>query len=115
MLSTPPVGFTYVADFLNPDEQRALLERLLCLDYHHDRFRGQPLKRAYAQYGYAYVSSGRKLVPAPALTSFLTALIEKGLPYCPPEARRAQLRFRRDPTTYLEQAEQLLLRPILPA
>ena len=30
-------------------------------------------------------------------------------------ARRAQLRFRRDPTTYLEQAEQLLLRPILPA
>jgi hypothetical protein len=31
------------------------------------------------------------------------------------EARRAQLRFRRDPTTYLEQAEQLLLRPTLPA
>jgi hypothetical protein len=30
-------------------------------------------------------------------------------------ARRAQLRFRRDPTTYLEQAEQLLLRVTLPA
>ena len=27
-------------------------------------------------------------------------------------ARRAQLRFRRDPTTYLEQAEQLLLRAL---
>jgi hypothetical protein len=31
------------------------------------------------------------------------------------EARRAQLRFRRDPKTYLEQAEQLLLRATLPA
>jgi hypothetical protein len=31
------------------------------------------------------------------------------------EARRAQLRFRRDPTTYLEHAEQLLLRATLPA
>jgi hypothetical protein len=31
------------------------------------------------------------------------------------EARRAQLRFRRDPETYLEQAEQLLLRATLPA
>jgi hypothetical protein len=30
------------------------------------------------------------------------------------EARRAQLRFRRDPKTYLEQAEQLLLRATLP-
>jgi len=31
------------------------------------------------------------------------------------EARRAQLRFRRDPQTFLEQAEQLLLRATLPA
>jgi hypothetical protein len=31
------------------------------------------------------------------------------------EARRAQLRFRRDPTTYLEQAERLLLGATLPA
>jgi hypothetical protein len=30
------------------------------------------------------------------------------------EARRAQLRFRKDPTTYLKQAEQLLLRATLP-
>lgn len=31
------------------------------------------------------------------------------------EARRAQLRFRRDPATYLEQAEQLLIGATLPA
>ncbi len=31
------------------------------------------------------------------------------------EARRAQLRFRRDPATYLEQAEQLLVGATLPA
>jgi hypothetical protein len=31
------------------------------------------------------------------------------------EARRDQWRFRRDPTAYLEQAEQLLLRATLPA
>jgi len=31
------------------------------------------------------------------------------------EARRDQLRFRRDPATYLEQVEQLLLRSTLPA
>ncbi len=82
-MGTPPEGFSYLADFLNQDEQLALLSRLRDLDYQHDTFRGQRLKRAYAQFGYAYVSTGRTLDPAPPLPEFRTALIARGLHHCP--------------------------------
>jgi alkylated DNA repair dioxygenase AlkB len=84
---TPPTGFSYVAPFLGPDEQLALLRQLRSLDYAHDRFRGQRLKRGYAQFGYAYVSTGRRLTPAAPLPDFLTALIDEGRPQCPPGGR----------------------------
>ena len=46
---TPPEGFSYLPDLLNQDEQVALLRRVRDLDYQHDTFRGQRLKRAYVE------------------------------------------------------------------
>lgn len=85
-MSSPPDGLLYVPDFLSPEEQAALLNELRPLSYEHDVFRGQRLKRGYAQFGYSYVSTGRKLDPAATMPDFLLAVIEKVLPYSPGEA-----------------------------
>ena len=60
-MDASPEGFLYVADFLTGEEQAAVLRELQALDFQHDTFRGQRLKRGYAQFGYVYVSTGRKL------------------------------------------------------
>jgi alkylated DNA repair dioxygenase AlkB len=78
-----PEGFAYVPDFLGGEEQAALLRQLRKLSYEHDTFRGTRLRRGYAQFGYAYVSTGRKLTPAPPLPEFLTALVAKASPHYP--------------------------------
>jgi alkylated DNA repair dioxygenase AlkB len=78
-----PDGFLFVPDFLSPTEQSELLHKLAALTYEHDTFRGQRLKRGYAQFGYAYVSTGRKLKPVAELPPFLSAVAAKALPYCP--------------------------------
>jgi alkylated DNA repair dioxygenase AlkB len=77
----PAEGFSYVPDFLDPDEQLSLLRTLLDLEFVHDTFRGQRLKRSYAQFGYTYVSTGRRLTPAAPLPDYLLALIDKARPY----------------------------------
>src|SRR5438105_1768501 len=78
-----PDGFLFVPDFLSPTEQSELLPKLAALTYEHDTFRGQRLKRGYAQFGYAYVSTGRKLKPVAELPPFLSAVAAKALLYCP--------------------------------
>ena len=82
-MNAPPEGFRYFADFLTSEEQAVLLRQLQELTYKHDSFRGTRLKRAYAQFGYANVSTGRKLTPAAPLPEFLTALIAKAAPHYP--------------------------------
>jgi alkylated DNA repair dioxygenase AlkB len=89
-MSTAPEGFAYVPAFLTPQEQVTLLDQLQQLDYEHDVFRGQRLERGYAQFGYAYVSTGRKLEAALPLPDFLTALIARALPHCPQGASFSQ-------------------------
>jgi alkylated DNA repair dioxygenase AlkB len=82
-MKAAPEGFVYVADFLSAAEQAALLGELWALDYQQDVFRGQRLKRRYAQFGYAYVSTGRKLQASTPLPEFLQAVIDKATAYCP--------------------------------
>jgi alkylated DNA repair dioxygenase AlkB len=83
MTGTAPDGFVFVPEFLGADEQGALLWQLRDQDYEHDIFRGRRLKRSYAQFGYAYGSTGRRLTAAAPLPEFLTALIEKARPHHP--------------------------------
>ena len=74
---TAPEGFSYIHDFITVEEQLGLLDNARKLEFAHDSFRGQQLKPSYAQFGYSYVSTGRRLVPASPFPDFLTALIVK--------------------------------------
>lgn len=74
-----PEGLTYLAEFLAKEQQSAILDQILLVPFVHDSFRGRQLKRSYAQFGYAYASTGRKLGIAPPFPEFLCALVEKGL------------------------------------
>jgi alkylated DNA repair protein (DNA oxidative demethylase) len=82
-MKVEPEGFLYIPDFLLLNEQVTLLHELQSLIYKHDVFRGQKLKREYAQFGYSYVSTGRKLEVAPMIPAFLQTLIKKASPYYP--------------------------------
>src|SRR5439155_16359089 len=84
---TPPDGLVYFPEFLIDADQQTLVGQVRDLPFIHDRFRGQPLKRAYAQFGYSYGSSGRRVTPAPPLPAFLAALAESALPHCPAGTR----------------------------
>lgn len=78
-----PAGFVYEPRFLGPEDHDALVDRVRALEYKHDVFRGQRLKRSYAQFGYAYVSTGRRLDPASPMPDFLLELIARAEPYAP--------------------------------
>ena len=78
-----PEEFRYVPEFLARSEHEVLLDRLRALHFDHDVFRGQRLKRGWAQFGYQYLSIGRRLVEAPPLSPFLARLVETGSTLCP--------------------------------
>lgn len=77
-------GFVYSENVLSEAEQQQLLQHLGVLDYRQDQFRGKLLKRSAAHFGYTYLATGRRLLPAASLPPFLVAVIDKCLPYCPP-------------------------------
>jgi alkylated DNA repair dioxygenase AlkB len=85
-MSGPPEGFLYVPHLLSHDEQRTLVEQLQGLTFEHDQFRGQRLKRGYAQFGYAYVSTGRRLDLTEPIPDFLAAVLARAKPHLPPNA-----------------------------
>ncbi|WP_299072977.1 alpha-ketoglutarate-dependent dioxygenase AlkB [Accumulibacter sp.] len=78
-----PEGFRYVPEFLVRSEHDVLLDRLRALRFDHDVFRGRQLKRGWAQFGYQYLSTGRRLVEAPPMPPFLVRLVETGRSVCP--------------------------------
>jgi alkylated DNA repair protein (DNA oxidative demethylase) len=82
-METAPEGFVYIPDFLSEAEQAILLRELRTMNYQHDIFRGQRLKRSYAQFGYAYVSTGRKLEATAPMPECLQAVIRKAQAHCP--------------------------------
>jgi alkylated DNA repair dioxygenase AlkB len=85
-MGAAPEGLVYVGNFLSAKEQVDLLDQLRALDFEHDSFRGQRLKRGYAQFGYSYVSTGRKLESTTAMPDFLCAIIDKAKLHCPDAA-----------------------------
>jgi alkylated DNA repair dioxygenase AlkB len=82
-----PTGFAYIPSVLRDNEQREISSLVRALEFKRDSFRGQLLMRRYAQFGYAYVSTGRKLEGAPPLPDFLSELLVKTLPHCPAGTR----------------------------
>jgi len=83
---TLPDGFSNFGGFLDLAEQETLLRQVQALSFVRDRFRGQELKRRFAQFGYEYVSTGRGLRLASVFPDFLTALVAKTMMHCPSHA-----------------------------
>ncbi len=68
-----PAGLRLVAA-LSPDEQAEARAHVEALAFTHDRFRGRQMRRGYAQFGYAYVSTGRRLEPVTSIPGWLSRL-----------------------------------------
>ena len=60
-----------------------MLHELKSLIYTHDVFRGQKLKRGYAQFGYSYETTSRRLTVAPPIPPFLQAAIRRATFFVP--------------------------------
>jgi len=78
-----PTGFSYIPAWLSPTEASALLDQVLTLPFERESYRGHLLKRHYAQFGFAYITARKTVIPAPPLPPFLTALAASALPHCP--------------------------------
>ena len=78
-----PTGLTFVSDFLTGADYERVVDAVSSLTYTHDKFRGRNLKRGYAQYGFSYVTSGRRLDSSDPLPDFLQPLIDAAVEHCP--------------------------------
>ena len=73
-------GLRYVPEFLSPQEQRSLLERLEAIrfdQWQQVRMRGQLARRRKLAYGYNYEPSDRALSPAPPIPGDLLPLRDR--------------------------------------
>jgi DNA oxidative demethylase len=71
-IDAPPEGLTYVPDFVTPDEERALVERLNGVQLHQVVMHSQAAKRTVAHFGMDYGYDSRKaLDTAPPIPDWL--------------------------------------------
>jgi alkylated DNA repair dioxygenase AlkB len=69
-----PPGFRYAENFLAPEIERELLERIGRLPLEHARHKQWSAKRRILSYGAGYDFERNELTPAPALPPFLAEL-----------------------------------------
>lgn len=96
-METMPAGFVYLENVFGEEDEQQLLQELRTLEYRQDQFRGKLLKRSAAHFGYAYLATGRRLLSAEPFPAFLSAVIDKCLPYCPSGAKFTQCLVSRYP------------------
>lgn len=72
-----PEGFIYRADFIDPDEERSLLDAIGRLEFHHVEMRGVIARRRVIQYGWKYKFDRTRLTPGPGIPGFLAPLQER--------------------------------------
>lgn len=60
-------GFEYIPDFISPEEEESLGERLSVLTYRPARMRGRTSRREMHYYGFEYVAQSRALIQLPGL------------------------------------------------
>ena len=78
-----PKGFEYIEKYLSFAQQLAVLKELRCLHYEPEMFRGRFMKREWAQFGYSYKATARKVTPAPAMPAYLQVLLQNASVYYP--------------------------------
>lgn len=69
-----PQGLIYRSDFLDRDEERALLESIRELPLREAQYRQYTARRRTVNYGFAYDFQHLEAKPAPAIPEFLTPL-----------------------------------------
>lgn len=77
-----PEGFTYIPDFLNPEEEQNLIKEVLKVDLHSFTFQGFEAKRKVMSFGLDYHFDSRSVSQGVPIPPFLQPLIEKVADYC---------------------------------
>ena len=70
-LAEPPEGFSYYPDFLSMEEERALMEQIMTLDFSEVRMHGVAAKRRVAHFGWIYGYESWRLSRGPQIPDFL--------------------------------------------
>jgi alkylated DNA repair dioxygenase AlkB len=70
-------GFLYQEDFITPDEELDLLDRIRSLDFHHMKMRGVVSRRRVIHYGVTYSFETFKSGEGPPIPGFLLPLRER--------------------------------------
>ena len=70
-------GLIYFSNFLSEPEQQEVRQELSKLTFYQDTFRGKMLRRQYAQFGFRYSSTGRRLTPVEKFPDFLVRLANR--------------------------------------
>ena len=76
-VSDPPPGLTYVPDFLDRDEERALLAEIEAYPFHEVMMRGQVARRTVIHFGWDYDYDGWKVHPTTPPSPRLRALADR--------------------------------------
>jgi DNA oxidative demethylase len=85
-----PEGFEYIEKFLSFPQQIQVLTELRGLHYEPEMFRGQLMKREWAQFGYSYKAAARNVTPAPAMPAYLQAILQNASAYYPDDLTFSQ-------------------------
>jgi len=79
-LVQPPDGFHYYPDFLSVDDERALIEHIMALEFSEVRMHGVTAKRRVAHFGWVYGYESWRLARGPQVPDFLLPLRERAAP-----------------------------------
>jgi alkylated DNA repair dioxygenase AlkB len=85
-----PEGFFYKSDFLSFPQQLNVLKELRGLHYEPEMFRGQLMKREWAQFGHSYKAAAHKVTPAPAMPAYLQTVLQNASVYYPDDLTFSQ-------------------------
>jgi len=69
-----PEGFTYRPDFITPEEEAALLDRIRAVPFSEVRMHGVSARRRTAHYGWLYGYETWRIEPGPPIPEFLLPL-----------------------------------------
>jgi alkylated DNA repair dioxygenase AlkB len=75
--ATPPEGFRYRHDLIDPAEERVLADRFRALPLKEFEFQGYLARRRVVYYGWQYSYDSRSLAPAGEIPEFLLPLRER--------------------------------------
>jgi alkylated DNA repair dioxygenase AlkB len=77
ILQRLPAGFVYEPEFINRDEEAALLYEISNLPLHEAKYKDYTAKRRIVSYGASYDFSSNELIPAGPIPPFLHSLRDR--------------------------------------